>query len=226
MPHVYDTGLAIPQRTAIRDAILAKLAPLKKTAVPAAYVAANGIKTLPRPLRGAGDDDGMTMLANAMQGQAPAIAVALGRLTYEGGGTSSTEVGAELEVVLYVASAHQRSPDAGRLFGDVLASASNSNDPGIFTMLEHVRERVLGQSLGVAGVGVLVPAEEDEVYTGDDATIWEQRYTLSLDVPINPFRAVTQLLTSIQGEHELDEIADGHALDPLVTTIATIPPEV
>lgn len=225
MPQVFDTGLAVPQRTAIRDAIVARLAPLKKTAIPSAYIAANGVKTIPRPLRGEGDEDGLAMIANALNNQAPAILIAVGKLTYEKGGSEAIEARGELDVVVYVASGHQRSHDAGRLFGDAFASASNSNDPGIFTMLEHVRERLLGQSLGVAGVDVLRAVDEDEIFTGDDATIWEQRYTLDVDVKINPFRGITQVVTEIQGLHKLKpDIPDGHALDPLITTLADLEP--
>jgi hypothetical protein len=225
MPHAYDTGLLVSQRAAIRDALIARLAPLKKTAAVPGYIPANGIKTLPRPLRGQGDEDGLGMLAEVLKHQAPAIVIALGRLSYESGGGEAIEARAELEIAIYIASGHQHALDAGRLYGGALAAASNTNDPGIFTMLEHVRERVLGQSLGIVGVDVPRAVEEDEVFTGDDATIWEQRYTLALDVQINPFRAITQTVTEIEGLHKLKpDIPDGHTHDPLVTTLADLEP--
>ncbi len=222
--HTYDTGLAKPQRTLVCEKLVEKLAPLKKTAVPAMYIADLGIKVLPRMLRGEGDEKGFSMLANAFNGQAPAIAIAVGRLQGEGSGTDSTEAQGDLDLALYVASTNQRGLVEGRLLGDIVASMSNAQDPGIFTMLEHARQLVMGQSLGLAGVGVLRFRDEDEVGTFDDYTVWEQRYTVELDLTVNPFRAVTKMLLEIETRNKLDGIPDGHALDPLITTITTIPP--
>lgn len=231
MPHAFDTGLDKPQRTKIRDAIIARLAPLKKSANPALYVSANGIKTLPRPFRGAGDDEGREMLAQELQGMAPGIAIALGRTSFEARGTSAVESGGELEIAIYVVSAHLKGLVEGRLYGDAIAAAANTNDPGLFTMLEHVRELLLGQELAIDGVGPLRPQEEDEVATFADFTVWEQRYLVDVDIEINPQRGITQLLESIQVNTQLDGIDDddtgsaGQLLKPLITTVANLPPE-
>lgn len=224
MPHTFDTGLDKPQRTKIRDAIIARLAPLKRAANPALYIPANGIKTVSRPFRGAGDVEMRGELAKTFQGLSPAIAIGIGRAAFGARGVSAIEAEATIEIGIYVASSHSRDIVEGRLYGDATAAAANTNDPGLFVLLEHVRQLLLGQELDIEGVGPLRPVEEDEVATFDDLTIWEQRYEVAVDVEINPFRAITQTVTEIEGRHSLSDIPDGHALDPLVTTLADLEP--
>lgn len=223
MAHVYDTDLTKPQRTAIRDALVAKLAPLKKTSVPALYLQA--IVTIARPYRGAGDETGLTLLANALLGRAPAIAIALGRTTFESSGSLPSENRGELELALYCCSEHARDVEEGRLYGDAIAAGSNTADPGIWTMLEHARELVAGAQLGIASVGEPRLVEEDEVLTAAEATVWEQRYRVPLTAELDPARSVTQLLLSIEGRHTVEGANPGGppTLNPL-KTLADIPP--
>lgn len=222
--HAYDTGLALAQRTLIRNAVIAKLAPLLK---------ANGrylhaIKPMPRRYRGEGDDAGRQQLVNTLLGQAPAIAVALGRKTYEATDGDAFLSLAELEVSIAVISQHGRDPALveGRLATDVVGDAALTSDPGIEAALEHIEELLLGQDLGVAGTTELRPVDEEEVETAENGTIWQQTYTLRVERQINPSRGNT-LITSIEARTTPEGIADSDPnsaadLNPLVTTVAAL----
>ena len=224
----YDTGLALPQRTTIRNAVIARLAALKTTATPARYVF--DVKPLARRFRGEGDEDGMNLLIETFQGSAPAIAVALGRKVYEATDGDAYLSRATLELAVYAVSKHSRGTVEGRLATDVTGDASVTADPGLEAMLEHIEELLLGQAIGVDGVSELRPVSEDEVITAADGSIWEQVYELHVERQINPSRANTTLITSIEGDHRLDGIADTNPnsnadLNPLVTTVTDLPVE-
>ena len=219
MAHVFDTGLDKPQRTKIRDALIARLASLKISA--GLYL--QNVVTIPRPIRGDGDDLGLGALEVAAQAQAPTVAIALGGAKVKEGSEEAIIGQAEIEFALYVISKHGRAMDAGRLYGDAIAAASNTADPGVFVMLEHIRERVHGQDLGVSGVDVPRWKLEDELITEENITIWEQRYSVLVSVEINPDRAETEVMTSIEAEHEGDGIT-GVEDNPIVTTITPLDP--
>ncbi|HWU91603.1 MAG TPA: hypothetical protein VN253_30255 [Kofleriaceae bacterium] len=221
MAHVYDTGLSTAQRTAIRDALITRLSPLLRTSTPALYLRA--IKTLARPVRGHDDAEAIqALIPHALLGQAPAIGIALGRATFDGAGSLPTENRGELDLALYVISQHHRDVTEGRLYGDPIAAGDVTADPGIWTMLEHARELVAGQDMGVDGVAEPRLVSEDEIITAADATVWEQRYTVGLTTVLNPSRGVTQLLLEIEGQHQVEGSDGGPpTLDPLVT-LATL----
>ncbi len=236
MSQAFDTGLSKSTYAAIRDALVARLELLKRTAAPALYLVS--VATVARPMRGQGDEDGLGLVAMALKGQAPSVAVALGRSQVETIGLEAVDGREQIEFSIFVASSHQAGREDGRLYGDAASAASNSADPGIFTMLQHVRELVHGQSLEIDGVSEPRWSEQDEVFTGDDATIWEQKYTVLAEVSINPDRSVTEVLESIQAQHRLDGVPDGVEpdpddpdppdpeadLDPIITTLAAIDP--
>lgn len=225
MGHTFDTGLAKPQRSLVREAVAGRLADLLKAAEPPRYLAA--IKYLPKPMRGQSDEDGKAMLIEVLQGQAPAIAIAIGRKQYDRTGPNTLEQVGELELVVYVTSAHGRDIVEGRLSQDVSAERTLTADPGIETILEHVEERLLGQELGIETVSALAGGEEDEVATFKDMTIWSQSYTVTVDRTVNPARGITQLVTSAENRVGLDGVS-GDLDAPenaFVTTVSTIDPE-
>jgi hypothetical protein len=222
MPHAFDTGETKAQRTRVREAVIARIADLRRTAASPRYLTA--IKALPQPYRGEGDVDGLDMLLAAFNGQAPAVGIALGRKTYDEGGLEATAARGEIEVCVYCVSQHQRDLVDGRLAADVNATANLTLDPGIETILEHVEERLAGQELGLSDVGVLRPSREDIVGVFADITIAELRFTLEVDRTINPARGVAQLVTSIEAEHFEESLPDD-TVDPLVTTVTNLSPE-
>lgn len=212
----FDTGLFRAQRSAVRESIAARLAPLLK---------ANGryvrkIGNLPRPLKGH-DEEELGFLANEVQGNAPCIVVALGRKEYQSAGMDipATQFRGELEVAIYVASANSRAFVEGRLAQDVPAMSDATADPGIETMLEHIEELLIGQMIDLKGTADMRPISEDEVFTGGDYSVWEQRYTLLVDRFLNPERLNTKILTSIEGANNLDGADPGN---PVVDTVSTL----
>jgi hypothetical protein len=216
--HKFDTGLFRAQRTVIRESLCARLSPLLKAN--GGYLAS--IVELARPLRGEGDEDGLALLARAVNGRAPCLVVALGKKNYDGTDTESLLVAGELDIAIYAVTAHARDHVAGRLAADVVSDSNRAADPGIETMLEHVEELLLGQELGIKGVLEVRFNDEDEVATFDDYTVWEQRATIKVQRDINPRRNSTAFVTSIEGRHRLAEIPQVHPMSPTVQTVAEL----
>ncbi len=240
--HRYDTRLPKPQRTIIREGVVARLAPLLKSN--GGYL--HAIAELPKVARSFGEDsDDRAMLFDALNGRCPAVAVALGGRTSESSGTLATEGRARIVVEVYVASQHARGLVAGRLAADIVATGDATADPvlvpnltadpGVELVLEHVEQLLLGHSLeddagdALSTIAELRARDEDEVATFADFTVWVQRYEVAVERVINPARALTQLLTSIEShntESRLAELTPGtHDLAPLTTVSTISPPE-
>lgn len=217
--HKFDTGLALPQRSTIRQGLIDRLS--------AELLKANGgylnaIVPLPRLFRGEGDEDGLAIIARALQGQAPAIGIALGRKTYEATDSEANVSEGELAIGVYFISQHGRDLVDGRLSPDVVAQGAIDADPGIEVVMEHVEELLLGQELNIHGASEIRPVTEDEVATFDDVTIWEQTYAIHVARAIDPARKSTRFVTSIQGDHKVAGITDPGPLSPLVRTVAEL----
>jgi hypothetical protein len=103
---------------------------------------------------------------------------------------------------------------------DVVAAGDPTADPGVETMMEHVREILCGQELDVIGVHEIRPKTEDEVVTDGDGSLWEQRFSVAVETSVNPQRANSDLVTSIEAQHNLDGLADSD--QPLVDTISQL----
>jgi hypothetical protein len=193
MAHAYDTGLAKPQRTLIREAVMARLALLKK---PTLYLQA--VAALPIKIQGRSDEEGMGFLQLALNGASPAVVVVLGRGDIAAAGQNAAHARKTIELVVYVVSSNVRGVVDGRLAGDAAAATSDSADPGIETMVEHVEQMLLGYDLGIDGVDEIRPVSEDELATGQDVTIWEVVFSIRVDRSINHDRHLTQLLLEIE----------------------------
>lgn len=221
MAHAFDTGLLIPQRQAIRDAVLARLDVLVKKPVGGLYVRA--LKTIPGELSG-GSESGLVEIAHHTQGELPAVLIALGGKTPTRIGGDGLELEVTYKLHVYVASSHQKDDVVGRLYSDSIAAGDLRADPGLFTMLEHVEELLVGQELGLDGIGALVQTDEDELALFADLSVWHQEYEVPATKTINPQRGITQLLLSIQADHNLDTPTE--VVEPILTTITTLdPPE-
>lgn len=212
----FDTGLAAPQRTLIRNKLVERFAPLLKSN--GGYVMKLGL--LPRPLRNRSEDE-LSLLGWAIAGVTPAIMFAIGRKVLTSNGTDGREWEGAYEVTIYAASSNQRSYVDGRLSGDVAAIADLTADPGIDVMLEHIEECVLGQEIGIATTLELRESTEDELWTGSDMSIWEQHYTIRATRDINPNRAVTALVTSVHVTTTAVALG-GDVADPLNPVVETI----
>lgn len=216
MAHVFDSGQALPQRRALREAIVGRLEPLRKASLPGVgslYLEA--VIELAAPFR-AGDDELENHLKDAIQGRPLVATVALGERQFAPTGTDNREWRGDLRVQVMVVSTHARGLLA-RQAGDAVAAADTSKDPGLDTVLEHVFERLAGWDCGVAGVSELRPVSEDVAYMGADATAWELVLTAQVQTDTNPNRALTQVVVDVLATHSETEAGAPSALDALTT---------
>jgi hypothetical protein len=214
--HRFDTGLGRAQRTVIREAVIARLAGL--TRARGLYLRA--VLPLPRPLRGENDDEGLGILADLVAGNLPTALVAVGRMTFEPTGMPAVQFRGALDLSVYIVSGHARSHDA-RLAGDVTSDVRRDADPGIDTMLEHSAELLCGTDLRLPTVYELRPLSEDEVITGADFAVWEQRYSLRVQRDIDANRGITRRIREIESQHVVDGATPAN---PVATAITRLEP--
>jgi hypothetical protein len=238
MPHAFDTGATVAQRTRVRNAVIAKLAPLLKTADPQRYL--HAVKPLAEMYE-KGGQHGEALLLEALNGAQPAIAVALGRMPFDTGGMDPASLTGDLPIGVYCVSQNQRGTVEGRLAADVVATTDVTADPGVETILEHALELLAGQRLPDPTVepdedGVLtllsgvqeLRAEFEDLHVFKDITIGELRFTVQVTREINRGRDVTQVATEVENKVFADSIEDADPesdddLAPLVTTLTEIP---
>lgn len=191
MAHAFDTGLALPQRTLIRNGAVTLLSGLLRSngGYLAAVIPWGGV------VRGFLDETAIQLLWQELRGRNPAIAVSVGDSSYEAAGMGGFNFKASIELTLYHYSQHKRSETAGRIALDAVALADDTADPGLEIMMEHAKELLIGQrpALGPT-VKQLVPRLEEELQTRDSHTIWAQRYAIVATSTINSKRTLTQLL--------------------------------
>lgn len=220
MTLAFDTGLARSNRELIVGAIGAALGDLRRPPSATRYLAA--IVTVPRVARGSHDEDFLIDLAKAVAGRVPCIAIATGASKTKTQSEDLLEIEETIEVGVYAVSGNQRGVVDGRLFVDVTAASDDTKDPGVFAILQHITERMQGAELGLEGVAEPLKCNEDEIWTGDDVTVWGQTWSIAAWQEINPNRNATQVMTSIEARHEGDGIPDASSLDPLIDNIAQL----
>lgn len=228
MAHAFDTGLPRAQRTLIRDGVVELLGGLLRAN--GGYLAA--VIPWGSIVRGYTDADGIDELKAALNGRAPAIAVALGDRVTSPGGMGSNGWKSDLELVLYHYGNHPRSLTAGRTSIDARALASDVRDPGLEVMLEHAEELVVGQRVGAAAttnpvgevsravpsIKQVVPTREEELATEAGLTLWAQRYAVQIDRRVNRYRGVAQLLEELRTTIRPSDVADD--VDPALEGVA------
>lgn len=195
MAHAFDTKLVVPQRTAILNGVIALLQPL--------LIANGGYLASVIPfgavVRSYTDEDGLKMLYEALGGQTPAVAVALGsRAKGQAIGNGGFSWTSGLELLLYFATNNMRDPAVGRLLIDAAGVAANASDPGLHVMMEHAEELVVGKRCGNSTtIKQVIFDREEELATLDEVTLWLQTYQVLTTRNINPDRGVTQMLKEI-----------------------------
>lgn len=203
MAHAYDTGLAQPIRTVLRDGVVTRLARLQ--ASQGGYLRA--LIPFGNRMLAHDDVDGLDFLLKVLNGRAPAVAVAIGDRTFNAGGAGGYNQRATYDVLVYVAGNHMRSREA-RQAGDVASAASDVKDPGLDTILEHVEELLTGWKVDSSNViGELRPSREVERWNDDRIAVWEQLYTVPVSRSINQDRDIVARLTRIDTQHKFDGVA-------------------
>ena len=215
MAHTFDSGLEKPQRTLVREQIVTALADLRFAAAEPKYLRA--IKHLPATLIGEGAED---FLKRAVNGQMPAVAIAIGERKFNSGGNDNLEWAGAASVHIYIVTAHQRDVVDGRTVADVVALADDTADPGLDVIAEHVFERLAGLPLTDANGGCLRPVSEEPLFVDLDRTVFEQVYAVELQTDVNPNRHLTEVAEDIETEHEEDDAGDL----PDLTTLTELDP--
>ncbi len=215
----YDTGLHRAQRSEIRQALIDRITN--------ALAFSNGrylraVRALPRPLKSDSPEE-MTLVVEMLGTQTPAVLISLGRKTHSAAGMDIPAVNftGDIELAVYVVSANARARTDGRLSTDIAGMSDPKADPGIETILEHLEELLIGQEPNIKTVCEIRPKYEDEFATFADLTIWEQRYTLSVERQVNPDRDNDEVLTDIEGLNNFTE-DDDEAANPVVDTAAEL----
>ncbi len=194
MAHEFDSGLAQPQRTRIQQGALALLSGLRKSE--GGYLLA--LEPFGAVITSKEDDVGALQLV-AVLTRMPAIAVALGDRTSEVRGMGGYSETGEIDLLIYFASSNARNIQIGRQQIDGPGQANDSADPGLHVMLDHAKELILGQKIGVGSdIKQARPWREEPIYSSSAMTVWLQTYKVTVDTRISEFRTVTQLLESIR----------------------------
>lgn len=219
MAHVFDTGIALAQRTKLRRSVLDLLAPLGRAS--GGYL--HAIEPWGGVIRGYQDELGIGLMHEALVGRSPAVLVALGdRLPTDkhlGGFASRCSV----ELLVYFYSSSLRGDLEGRVEIDAVGLADNRADPGLDVMLEHVEELLVGQRPGTTPtIKNIVFRGEEEVRTEADFSLWLQRYTVAVDRAINPNRGITEMLTEFRTAVRTSDMPDDPG-DPTVAEAHTTP---
>lgn len=206
MSHSFDTGLSIPQRTAIRQGAVSLLSAMK---LPAGYL----VNVIPwgSVVRTHTDEQGIAELVDVLA-RTPSIAIALGDGQFFPAGIGGHQAKKTIDLLVYHASGNQRGRTGGRTEMDVSALASDHADPGLDVMMEHALELLIGQRCGASSsIKQIIPDREEELYTSAPITLWLQTYRVEvrMNVPetstrAREFRTAAQILTSMRSRVATD----------------------
>ncbi len=191
-------------RTQLEDAVIAKLDRLKRNQ-------SGGYCHTIAPYNGEfapGRQD--EHFQRVTRGALPAILVTTGDGAYTDL-TMGRQADLDFTVELLIASGNLRSlEDANR--GD----DSLSQDPGIYQMIEDIRERLFRREMGVFGVGWLLPAGETTVQRSSDRSIWQLTYAVEADVTHAPESDEAGDFDEIHNEVNFPAADDGAPANPVV----------
>lgn len=198
MTWAFDSGLPKPIRTLVRNAVLAKLAPLAK---PTGFLEA--LVPLGYDIAGPHDDHNIDMLVEELHGRSPAIAVALCDCHDSPAGAPGFSKGA-LVVELYFVSSHLRDMTDGRVAGDPVAAASDAADPGLEVIMQLAWQLLFNAPMVLDDTKVdskqraqpLIRVSETPIGSMKDFTLWKQKYTTQITLDVNLYRDVIQQLLS------------------------------
>lgn len=200
MAHAFDHGLAKPLRTRVRDAMIGQLAPLLKAN--GGYL--NAVEAFPRTIDGRRDDAAIDQAFELLKGRAPAVFVACGDKSYDPAGMTGYLYQATLTVQVIFLGNSARSLNS-RLAGDVVSAASDTADPGLEVVMEHVEQLLIGRNFSIGTkVHVLVPASEEEIGTEKSESLWAQTYRIAVSRDVNqhrtPLESITEFMTTWRGK--------------------------
>ena len=190
-------------RTQLEDAVIVRLGRLKRAAS-GGYV--HTVASYNGELTPSRQDEHFQRVT---RGALPAILVTTGDGAYSDL-TMGRQADLDFTLELLVASSILRSlEDANR--GDGL-----SQDPGIYQMIEDIREQLFRREIGVNGIGWLLPASETTVLRESDRSIWQLTYQVTADVAHAPVEDELGDYDSIHNEVNFPAADDGAPANPVV----------
>ena len=190
----FDTGLPAPVRFIAQNGVVELLQRLD--GANGGYLAC--LETTPTIIRGGGDEDGMSDVQDQVAGRTPCVLVGIGDQDFTPAGDVHQTKGV-IQIPVYVAITSMKSR-LDRLFGDAQAAASPHADPGIFVILEHVRELLHGHKPGSRGFTLkeLRIKTERQLWAGDEIVIWEQLYEVAASYTGNDHRDISLELKQLE----------------------------
>lgn len=221
MAHVFDTGLALAQRTSLLTGAVALLAPLRR---PDGYLGA--VEEWDGDITPAGD--GIEQLFSMLRGRTPAIVFVLGDETYEAKGMGGFAFAATVQLIAYHVTSHLRSQTQGRVTIDAAGLANNRANPGLHTMLEHAEELLVGRYAETVGktIKAVRPRSVQRLLSHEGLTVVAQTFTVQLDRVINANRGYDVMIEEFQTRVRTSDMPDDPG-DPDVAgadTPANAPP--
>ncbi len=196
MAHQFDTGQSEPQRTRLEKGVVSLLSGLKKSA--------GGYLVEVRPyaftMETAADEESVAQFVMTLS-RAPSIAIHVGERVDEPGGIGGYSFRGEFDLHVYLSSNNMRDQQVGRMQIDTAGLASDTADPGLHIVMEHVRELVVGRYATTpiaADIKQARPIRERAIITAQQITIWEILFKVKVMTQIDEFRTVAQLLESIR----------------------------
>jgi hypothetical protein len=120
--------------------------------------------------------DDLDQIRAALDSPLPLILLSTSNATYRLLNTERNRAAQDLTIEMLVASGSLRSRDE-RTTGGMLLGA----DPGIYTLLEGIRNILFGSDLGLSGCGYLAPSIEEPWVHRPDLCIWRITYQTTLD---------------------------------------------
>lgn len=208
MTREFDSGLALPQRTIVRQGAVTVLSALKRAnggylhdvkgfgGVVRTYTDDLGLEHLTKVL-GPGPSIGVTLASRKFQN----LAIHTGRLLGEPRAKTQPQALSELTLQLYFASQHGRDSLTGRHEPDPVAMVDDGADPGLDAMMEHALELMHGSYLTqvIGTVKQLQIDMEEELASLPQITIWVQTYRLTLHsyTGSREFRTADQIKDSL-----------------------------
>lgn len=150
------------------------------------------------------DAAGLEQIIARLQGRTPAVLVMVGTVQYREKSRRKLVYKAEYRVEVLCISNHWRSRET-RNQGDLSSRLQPQADPGIYRILYDVRQRLMGERLGVCGAGRIVPVLEQVVLQADNLTAWNAVF----EVPAH----VTQESPSERAPHPAESVVHRHNLE-------------
>lgn len=196
------------ERTAVKRAVLAALDGLR--------TASGGYLEALEEYGGQFNGEPDTVMA-ALRGRAPAVLVAIGDDSADIKGMGRRRMMMDLNLEVFVVSAHLRSPEA-RLSGDE-AGALGTGDPGIDVMLADVRTLLAGADLGAPGVDRPTLKGASQMIADPSLAMFRQDYSVRCAVVVAPPAASpVREIESAEHRHNLEDAATENPVASGVST--------